>query len=283
VIAENPPPDGGFFVAPTVISVASIKQMQREIFGPVLHLATFRADQLDQVIDDINSAGYGLTFGLHTRIDDRVQHVVERLNVGNLYVNRNQIGAVVGSQPFGGEGLSGTGPKAGGPAYLQRFCREELVHFDTGDRDDADIAQLRRDLAALKPGRKPVDSETLPGPTGELNRLSSYARAPFLCLGPGADAASRQLAQVQAAGGLGVMVPDRVDITGISGIGGVIWWGDDNEARALNKALAARDGAILPLLRGVVSPDHVRQERHLCVDTTAAGGNAGLLAQVAGA
>jgi RHH-type transcriptional regulator, proline utilization regulon repressor / proline dehydrogenase / delta 1-pyrroline-5-carboxylate dehydrogenase len=88
--------------------------MPREIFGPVLHIATFKASEIDAVIDAINATGYGLTFGLHSRIDDRVQRIVERLHVGNIYVNRNQIGAVVGSQPFGGEGLSGTGPKRAG-------------------------------------------------------------------------------------------------------------------------------------------------------------------------
>ena len=98
--------------------------MPREIFGPVLHVATFKAAEIDAVIDAVNATGYGLTFGLHTRIDDRVQRIVERLRVGNIYVNRNQIGAVVGSQPFGGEGLSGTGPKAGGPHYLPRFTAE---------------------------------------------------------------------------------------------------------------------------------------------------------------
>ena len=95
--------------------------MEREIFGPVLHVATFDADEIDQVIASINRKGYGLTFGLHTRIEARVQHIVDGVHAGNIYVNRNQIGAVVGSQPFGGEGLSGTGPKAGGPHYLRRF------------------------------------------------------------------------------------------------------------------------------------------------------------------
>ena len=91
------------------------------MFGPVLHVATFDADEIDAVIADINRKGYGLTFGLHTRIEARVQHFVDGIHAGNIYVNRNQIGAVVGSQPFGGEGLSGTGPKAGGPHYLRRF------------------------------------------------------------------------------------------------------------------------------------------------------------------
>ncbi|HRM73199.1 MAG TPA: bifunctional proline dehydrogenase/L-glutamate gamma-semialdehyde dehydrogenase PutA, partial [Paracoccus sp. (in: a-proteobacteria)] len=105
-------PKQGHFIAPVLLKVGGIKDMDREVFGPVLHVATFRADQLDRVIADINARGYGLTFGLHTRIDSRVQEVTEAIHAGNIYVNRNQIGAVVGSQPFGGEGLSGTGPKA---------------------------------------------------------------------------------------------------------------------------------------------------------------------------
>ena len=105
--------------------------MEREIFGPVLHVATFEADDIDQVIAAINRKGYGLTFGLHTRIEARVQHIVDGIHAGNIYVNRNQIGAVVGSQPFGGEGLSGTGPKAGGPHYLRRFRNGRA---EAGDR-----------------------------------------------------------------------------------------------------------------------------------------------------
>ena len=111
-------PARGRFVAPTVIAVDGIGAVEREVFGPVLHVAGFRAAGLDRVVDAINARGFGLTFGLHSRIDDRVERVTARLHVGNAYVNRNQIGAIVGSQPFGGEGLSGTGPKAGGPFYL---------------------------------------------------------------------------------------------------------------------------------------------------------------------
>ncbi len=98
-----------------------IEAMEREIFGPVLHVARFDAEAIDGVVEAVNAKGYGLTFGLHTRVDARVQHIVDRVHCGNVYVNRNQIGAVVGSQPFGGEGLSGTGPKAGGPLYLNGF------------------------------------------------------------------------------------------------------------------------------------------------------------------
>jgi len=121
----------GTFVAPTIIEIESIADLSRENFGPVLHVARFRADQLEQVIDDINATGFGLTLGLYSRIDAVRRLVEARAHVGNLYVNRNQIGAVVGSQPFGGEGLSGTGPKAGGPHYTLRFATERVTTVDT--------------------------------------------------------------------------------------------------------------------------------------------------------
>jgi RHH-type proline utilization regulon transcriptional repressor/proline dehydrogenase/delta 1-pyrroline-5-carboxylate dehydrogenase len=121
----------GCFVAPTIVEIASIRDLTAENFGPVLHVARFAGGQLEQVIADINATGYGLTLGLHSRIAE-TRRTVERLaRVGNLYVNRNQIGAVVESQPFGGEGLSGTGPKAGGPHYVLRFATERVVCIDT--------------------------------------------------------------------------------------------------------------------------------------------------------
>jgi RHH-type proline utilization regulon transcriptional repressor/proline dehydrogenase/delta 1-pyrroline-5-carboxylate dehydrogenase len=121
----------GCFVAPTIIEVPSIRDLKRENFGPVLHVARFAGADLERVIDDINSTGFGLTLGLHSRIDATRRLVEARARVGNLYVNRNQIGAVVESQPFGGEGLSGTGPKAGGPHYVARFATERVVCIDT--------------------------------------------------------------------------------------------------------------------------------------------------------
>ncbi|WP_057882358.1 bifunctional proline dehydrogenase/L-glutamate gamma-semialdehyde dehydrogenase PutA [Tsuneonella troitsensis] len=121
----------GCFVAPTIIEIGSIRDLKRENFGPILHVARFGAGELESVIADINAVGFGLTLGLHSRIAD-TRRTVERLaKVGNLYVNRNQIGAVVESQPFGGEGLSGTGPKAGGPHYVLRFATERVVCIDT--------------------------------------------------------------------------------------------------------------------------------------------------------
>jgi RHH-type proline utilization regulon transcriptional repressor/proline dehydrogenase/delta 1-pyrroline-5-carboxylate dehydrogenase len=105
--------------------------LTKEVFGPVLHVVRWKADHLDDVIDWIGRTGYGLTFGIHTRVGGRAERIARALKVGNVYVNRNTIGAIVGSQPFGGIGLSGTGPKAGGPNYLQRFAHEQVVSTDT--------------------------------------------------------------------------------------------------------------------------------------------------------
>ncbi|HKW80225.1 MAG TPA: L-glutamate gamma-semialdehyde dehydrogenase, partial [Casimicrobiaceae bacterium] len=121
----------GTFVAPTLIEIGGIDRLQREVFGPILHVVRYRAGALDAVIDAINATGYGLTLGIHSRIDATVRRIASRARVGNVYVNRNIIGAVVGVQPFGGEGLSGTGPKAGGPHYLFRFAVERTLSINT--------------------------------------------------------------------------------------------------------------------------------------------------------
>ncbi len=121
----------GSFFAPTLFEIERLDILQREVFGPVLHVVRYAANQLDAVIDAVNASGYGLTLGIHSRIDARVRHIASRMHVGNIYVNRNMIGAVVGVQPFGGEGLSGTGPKAGGPNYLQRFATERTLTVNT--------------------------------------------------------------------------------------------------------------------------------------------------------
>ena len=121
----------GHFMAPTAIAIDSICALDREVFGPVLHVISFKQDGLDDVIAEINQTGYGLTLGIHSRINTTVNHIRQHTHVGNCYVNRNMIGAVVGLQPFGGQGLSGTGPKAGGPHYLQRLCHERTYTVDT--------------------------------------------------------------------------------------------------------------------------------------------------------
>ncbi|MDE4173654.1 bifunctional proline dehydrogenase/L-glutamate gamma-semialdehyde dehydrogenase PutA [Phaeobacter sp. PT47_59] len=274
VLKEMQTPQGGTFVAPTLIEVSGIGALEREIFGPVLHVARFKSQDLDQVIDDINATGYGLTFGLHTRIDDRVQHVCDRIHAGNIYVNRNQIGAIVGSQPFGGEGLSGTGPKAGGPNYMARFCAP--------DRQSS-TETWQASMTELPPASgtaAPAATTSLPGPTGESNRLTTSARPPLLCLGPGAEAAAAQAQAVHALGGTAIEASGLFDLHRlqfIEGIAGVLWWGDEDTARRIEQTLAKRQGPIIPLIPGKPDPARVHGERHVCVDTTAAGGNAALL------
>lgn len=139
-------PDKGFFVAPALIRLAHARDLKQEVFGPVLHVATWRADGFDRLLAEIEASGYGLTFGLETRIETRVQAVAQVAPAGNIYVNRNTIGAIVGSQPFGGFGLSGTGPKAGGPDYLRRFLREVTVTINTASSGgDAGLLSLEED------------------------------------------------------------------------------------------------------------------------------------------
>jgi RHH-type proline utilization regulon transcriptional repressor/proline dehydrogenase/delta 1-pyrroline-5-carboxylate dehydrogenase len=129
--SDSDAPAGGTYVAPTIIELDRARDLTQEVFGPVLHVVRYRADALDDLLADIAATGYGLTLGIQSRIDATVKHIVGRLPVGNVYVNRSIIGAVVGTQPFGGAGLSGTGPKAGGPHYLARFAREQTVSVNT--------------------------------------------------------------------------------------------------------------------------------------------------------
>ena len=129
--ALGPETEHGTFAAPQVFEIDRLDRLTREVFGPILHVVRYGAADLDQVIDAVNATGYGLTLGIHSRIDATVAHIARRVRAGNAYVNRNMIGAVVGVQPFGGEGLSGTGPKAGGPRYLHRFATERTLSIDT--------------------------------------------------------------------------------------------------------------------------------------------------------
>jgi len=124
-------PATGTFVAPAIVELKSVSDLKEEVFGPVLHVVRWRAGALEALLAAIAASGYGLTLGIHSRIDAAIDRIAERLANGNIYVNRNMIGAVVGSQPFGGSGLSGTGPKAGGPNYLPRFALEQVVTVNT--------------------------------------------------------------------------------------------------------------------------------------------------------
>jgi RHH-type proline utilization regulon transcriptional repressor/proline dehydrogenase/delta 1-pyrroline-5-carboxylate dehydrogenase len=131
VFRHDGAPLSGHYVPPTIIALDRARDLTEEVFGPILHVVRWRADELDELLDDIAANGYGLTLGIHSRIDETAEHIARRLANGNVYVNRNMIGAVVGTQPFGGSGLSGTGPKAGGPNYLRRFATEQTVTVNT--------------------------------------------------------------------------------------------------------------------------------------------------------
>jgi RHH-type proline utilization regulon transcriptional repressor/proline dehydrogenase/delta 1-pyrroline-5-carboxylate dehydrogenase len=210
----------GTYVRPTLIELERIAELQAEVFGPVLHVVRYRRDDLDRLLADINGTGYGLTLGLHTRIDETIARVVGAAHVGNVYVNRNMVGAVVGVQPFGGEGLSGTGPKAGGPLYLQRLLARRpdgvLARAMGGatqagatttpasqglqtwaqQQGHAGLAQACQRFAAQAGTELAI---VLPGPTGERNTYSLVPRQAVLCLAERDDDRLVQLAAVLAA------------------------------------------------------------------------------------
>ena len=324
LLKKIPVPENGLFVSPAVLKVSGIADMEEEIFGPVLHVATFEAKEIDQVVDAVNARGYGLTFGIHSRVDNRVERIASRIKVGNTYVNRNQIGAIVGSQPFGGEGLSGTGPKAGGPQYLRRFLKGDTVErpLESGGKtvDGKKLEELIGSLNKIKllgsearidamqpifgkvPAPLDAEAEELPGPTGELNRLSNHARGVVLCIGPDKETALAQVAMALSQGNKVVVVAPGVGdtvsraaqaglpITGAEGqldpevlatargFEAVVSCAEKPVLRKYRQALAKRDGALLPLITEHTLDQRFVIERHLCVDTTAAGGNASLIA-----
>ncbi|EOC1336061.1 trifunctional transcriptional regulator/proline dehydrogenase/L-glutamate gamma-semialdehyde dehydrogenase [Cronobacter turicensis] len=242
----------GTFVTPTLIELESFDEMKKEVFGPVLHVVRYNRNNLAGLIEQINKAGYGLTLGVHTRIDETIAQVTGSAHVGNLYVNRNMVGAVVGVQPFGGEGLSGTGPKAGGPLYLYRLLasRPEAAVQTTLERHDARYAQDAQvkalitrphqaltEWAAGRPELKALCEHylalsqsgvqrTLPGPTGERNTYTLLPRERVLCL---ADNEQDLLVQLAAA----------------TSAGSRVLWVDEPLQRTLAKQLPAAVNAII--------------------------------------
>ena len=296
VIKQLDAPSIGNFIGPAVIRVTSINELEKEVFGPVLHIATFKATELDQVIKQINSTGYGLTFGIHTRIGNRVEKVCKSISSGNTYVNRNQIGAIVGSQPFGGEGLSGTGPKAGGPNYLKRFTRGKTLQQDVDISryiPPAIVQEVINDIRKTYK-REMLTNVELPGPTGEKNTLYYYSRGIILCLGPTYSDATQQAKIAKDNGCLGLVITpggskenefdgflDRESLTALEGFHGVACWSTEDDLRAIKIALSLRNGPIIPLITEQESmKERCILERHVCIDTTAAGGNTDLLSSI---
>lgn len=289
-------PSQGYFVGPTVIRVKGIEDLKEEIFGPVLHIATFENSNLERIIRDVNSRGFGLTFGLHSRIDLRVGEMTDKLKIGNIYVNRNQIGAVVGSQPFGGEGLSGTGPKAGGPGLVKSFTKKKLQLDPVKNVQDplvnpADVQNLLDQVALYEVPK--VKEEVFPGPTGETNQLNYYPRGTVLCLGPTSEDCENQARIALEAGcpvvkvcpgikgklGIACFLA-REHLATLRGFDVVALWSDEEDLRKARTALAERQDKFIPLVATPEMDEFLFHERHVCTDTTAAGGNATLFAML---
>jgi RHH-type proline utilization regulon transcriptional repressor/proline dehydrogenase/delta 1-pyrroline-5-carboxylate dehydrogenase len=306
--------EAGTFVAPTVLEIASLAELTDEVFGPVLHVLRYRRDELPELVGAINRSGYGLTLGIHSRIDETIDFIARRAHVGNIYVNRNIIGAVVGVQPFGGGGRSGTGPKAGGPLYLSRLRRNPALPSSlqgvVGREPDPTLDALctwakahgRTMLAELCERYMQTSLRgatiALPGPTGERNLLSFAPRGTVFCFAAGTDALLNQLAAVLAGGNaiviaaesrallptdLPVVVGNRIQTESADlAIADIqIALIDVSGGRDLYVPIAARDGALVPVIetsgQGAIPVWRLTAERALCINTTAVGGNASLM------
>ncbi|KQQ32794.1 transcriptional regulator [Duganella sp. Leaf126] len=298
----------GTFVPPTVLEIRALAELTHEVFGPVLHVIRYRRADLPKLVAQINASGYGLTLGVHSRIDETIDYITSHAHVGNIYVNRNIVGAVVGVQPFGGEGKSGTGPKAGGPLYLKRLQRNAVLaatqHQALPALDALAAWASQHDqqrLAALVAQYARTSMlgtvTALPGPTGERNTLALQPRGAVLCAAATQPALLNQLAAVLATGNTALLSPEAAGLVptdlpatvrdqigragdGVDGPFQVALV-ESSLAAALHPRLAAREGALASLIdtngEEGISLWRLLAERALCVNTTAAGGNASLM------
>ena len=305
----------GIFVPPTLLEIDSIRQLEQEVFGPVLHVIRFDADKLEQVIADINSTGFGLTSGLHSRIDETVDLWLDRIHAGNLYVNRNTVGAVVGVQPFGGMGLSGTGPKAGGPLYLQRLTNRTNWALNCLDGEAKTV-----DLSALKAGIQNVLSGTeqqnaldlveslsrrsvlgkvhkMQGITGE-NNFMRFETRPVIAIGNGSREQQIQaLIAIVVCGSKAVVKRESELAKHAAQFDGLLNVVDDFNnvdklslmivldplSEAEKQHYAERQGAILTYVENLdlaLSLLPLVHEKAISINTAAAGGNASLMSEM---
>jgi RHH-type proline utilization regulon transcriptional repressor/proline dehydrogenase/delta 1-pyrroline-5-carboxylate dehydrogenase len=237
----------GLFVPPTIIEISSIDELPGEVFGPVLHVLRYPREGLDDVVRQANATGFGLTFGVHSRIDETIERATGLSAAGNQYVNRTVIGAVVGVQPFGGHGLSGTGPKAGGPLYVRRL----LSHCPP-----LSLESLVGELA---------------GPVGERNEYLLRAKGTILCVARDPAELQVQADAARASGNRATMDPDD------PGIAAALFAGSRDDLLALSRRLAERDGPIVPVHLAPYPLEFLVDEVSLSVNTAAAGGNASLM------
>jgi RHH-type proline utilization regulon transcriptional repressor/proline dehydrogenase/delta 1-pyrroline-5-carboxylate dehydrogenase len=304
-----PPETGnGTYVPPTIIEIRSIAELKREIFGPVLHVVRYRREDLDKLIDAINATGYGLTFGVHSRLDETIGYVTSRVGAGNIYVNRNVIGATVGVQPFGGHGLSGTGPKAGGPLYLGRLVANPSMIRRTGneppaaalsafadwldDGGEKEAAEVARRYGALS--QIGCEAE-LPGPVGERNLYALRRRGRILLKPATIGGLYDQISAVLATGNsatveelplpanLPAIVSAQLGRDKTEGIVAALVEGDGETVRLIAERMARQPGVIVPVHavapgeKGGYPLDLLLEEVAICTNTAAAGGNASLM------
>ena len=309
-------PENSTFVPPTLLELEKLDQLTRENFGPVLHVLRYKSGQLDSLIEQINSKGYALTGGIHSRIDGAIEHISQRLEAGNLYVNRNIVGAVVGVQPFGGHSKSGTGPKAGGQNYLQRLTRgghwQAPATTTAGSADEAALSQI---LDAVKQSDLTADAKTrlqkiaddarkttlrhaierLGGPTGETNENRWHMPTTIALYGGDLEQSLAVLIPIAAAGGRAAVNSGHPLAAWKNRLSGIIHVSHGNicgkatHVIALTPlpaeektALAARDGVIIKIYpadaEGNVDILPLYHENSRSTNTTAAGGNASLMA-----
>jgi RHH-type proline utilization regulon transcriptional repressor/proline dehydrogenase/delta 1-pyrroline-5-carboxylate dehydrogenase len=299
----------GNFIAPTVIEIPSIDVLGREVFGPVLHVLRYKRTDLNRIIEAVNALGYGLTFGIHSRIDETISQVINRVHAGNIYVNRNIIGAVVGVQPFGGHALSGTGPKAGGPLYLRRLLAERPVThgLPMGGVPEAfhDFIEFLNtqniDTTKLSGYAKHAPLQTsavLPGPVGEQNQYRLMPRGRVLCRAETLEGVLRQIAACLATGNKALVLSDAVlpplpaalakhveRVTKIVPADVALYEGDTGGLCALMTELAEQPHSVVPVYalprEGWRNADYPLEfllaEQAVSVNTAAAGGNASLM------
>jgi len=371
--------ENGTFFAPTLYEIENIDVLEREVFGPVVHIVRFKAKELDNVLEQINGTGYGLTMGIHSRIEERANELAAKSRAGNVYINRNMIGAIVGVQPFGGRGLSGTGPKAGGPNYLPRLMMERATpkpsHIDDVDSTDAaligdekiaerahvmmdkakaveiqwrhtpindrismvrqllakiakvdivdDLADdLNRTLATARQQltsveRKLAKPQTLPGPTGESNKLYLEPRGILVCFADKEVTFEYWLLSIVTALSTGnpvvsvvseifyeeaVEIQNKFESTGApkglfqvarlahldtllmdEDLSGVVVDSSTERTARITAMLSSREGAILPVITAEYNDNLIQRlmtEKTISIDTTASGGNTSLMTLV---
>jgi RHH-type proline utilization regulon transcriptional repressor/proline dehydrogenase/delta 1-pyrroline-5-carboxylate dehydrogenase len=309
--------ENGHFIAPTLIEIGHISEIKKEIFGPVLHIIRYESNSIKELIKEINSTGYGLTQGLHSRIEDRIEYLTNNIHAGNFYINRNMIGATVGVQPFGGEGLSGTGPKAGGPLYLYRLVKSQYDPYGKYKLRDYNFDKFTKFINKIDEVITDVEQKNhllnyadyirehspllrqidLTGPTGEKNYMFFTKRGIVGCLATTIDEYIKQIICAIACGNEVILIKDEITqkLESIlpksslisyeqfmhQSISVVTIANNYKMTKKLNKELAASHGPIITRVHededGYYNLYLLVNEKSVCINTTSSGGNIHLM------